>query len=320
MKKALIMTLAVGLLVTGVFASEPMNRLEQAFNAMAEGDNQKALQEFKWCYDHGSKTDASFNGMHIYVIEGMKLLGETYPQAIEVMKVWRDAAMSRVGVPPRITLDFFNVLALNRALNAEELNRQLLQKCEKDAGVKRFASTIIDQPVPGSPTTPEGTLAEAKVASLRLGLEAVVMQLEMATIEYKKIDNEMKLGKGHYADKEVQLDTLVKRLSSTGLTYEESQRYLAMCAVVSNEMEECGERIRILRQDMKNIDDKKLVLIKRDADKIEKEYIEAKKLKMRDKSQALATIETDLGKVKQDLSVLKTEIEKSLTEPASRWD
>ena len=135
--------LVAGLLPVVAFAgdkkSEPMVRLAKAHIAIVKGEKKAALDHLNWCYDNSVNANTKAFGIRGYVIEAMGDLAKTYAPARQGLKARRDTATTKLGTPPKIAPELFDILSINRALGDSARNKTLLDQVQK-AGFKNFSA------------------------------------------------------------------------------------------------------------------------------------------------------------------------------------
>jgi hypothetical protein len=98
-------------------------RWKRAQELVREGDGAEALRELLWCYDVGMVQVTSMRALRLSaVLMQMAMLGERYPQVLEVLRERRDQVRQRVLASES---DFSAVQefgAINRALKDERAN------------------------------------------------------------------------------------------------------------------------------------------------------------------------------------------------------
>jgi hypothetical protein len=82
--------------------SEPDARLKEARALVEQGKQEEALQQFVWCYDHGTEANAKFaRTRDTRVTVAMASLGEKYPPALAALAERRDALAKIVKNAPK---------------------------------------------------------------------------------------------------------------------------------------------------------------------------------------------------------------------------
>jgi hypothetical protein len=170
--------------------AKPMDRLENAFALIQNGENREALAELTWCYDHGAEADPSFVGIrNTYVVDTMALLGRQYPPAIEALRARRDAAMVQVGDPPQISLRFFDAVALTRALGEPDQADELIRRCGDKGGIKQFAkSALTSKKITTATELSTKDIQAARAIKIRAELKRIVVEVKQASEKIATFD------------------------------------------------------------------------------------------------------------------------------------
>ncbi|HUN81787.1 MAG TPA: thioredoxin domain-containing protein, partial [Phycisphaerae bacterium] len=72
---------------------DPMRRQKYADALAQKGNNEEALTEYLWCFDHGLEHGPGYVGVRLsYLLSAIKQLGSSYPPAIVALKQRRDSA------------------------------------------------------------------------------------------------------------------------------------------------------------------------------------------------------------------------------------
>lgn len=130
--------------------SEPKARLTTAYLKISSQSFKEALEDLLWCYDNGAKADPTFDSLrNSLVVDAIVGICPVLPEAVNALETRRAAKLQEVGDPPRIDPAFFDLLALNRALEDDAANDELLQKAAAAGAIQKFSGkTLKSQPPP----------------------------------------------------------------------------------------------------------------------------------------------------------------------------
>ncbi|MFT3867576.1 MAG: sigma-70 family RNA polymerase sigma factor [Nibricoccus sp.] len=106
-------------------------RLKHARKLAEEGRHEEALREFLWCYDIGTRqVSGYFITRHTAVLDGIVALGKSYPQALEALRLRRDAAETKLKEGAN-DLDLGKEFGqINRVLGENQRTRALFDSLE----------------------------------------------------------------------------------------------------------------------------------------------------------------------------------------------
>jgi RNA polymerase sigma factor (sigma-70 family) len=115
-------------------AKNPMKRQEIASKLAREGKFPEALEHYLWCYDEGSKEDASYYGVRgSFLLNAIKDLGQKYPPALEALQKRRDdLSLGITNKTATSQLAMLDLVRLNQAVGEPGANVALFDQLSSD--------------------------------------------------------------------------------------------------------------------------------------------------------------------------------------------
>jgi thiol-disulfide isomerase/thioredoxin len=111
---------------------DPAKRHAHAVELARAGQNEEALAEYLWCFDHGQESIA-FAGIRLAILPGeIKALGRDYPAAIKALEERRDKAEAAVLAGTAAEQNAADMAALNRELGTRERNLAVYDRLKKE--------------------------------------------------------------------------------------------------------------------------------------------------------------------------------------------
>ena len=130
--------------------NDPMARMESASSLAAKGHDAQALEEYLWCFDHGSEARPSFALMQVSVLlDRLKDLASRYPAAQRALESRRDARQTKLlsGTTDRQLAT--ELVRLNEALGQKERNLAVFGRLPvgspaRDAVISLLINQLLD--------------------------------------------------------------------------------------------------------------------------------------------------------------------------------
>jgi hypothetical protein len=253
MKRTWLAALAVGLLASAALAgaelTEPMKHLQQAINLIAQDNHKAAVEELTWCFDKGAQADEAFIGIrNTYVIDLLASVSAKYAPAKEALRIRRDAAMAKVGDPPRVSQDFFDVLALNSALGDTAANDTLIRKAGVDPGVKNFAATVVKPKVSSASGQTSDVWARAEKSHKTLALDVIRDEIIKVKRKIQLAESEIADTKRRYEEIKKELDRTVEAIGTA--VSPQREELMAKASSLVAALDVCGMSIAQQEKDM----------------------------------------------------------------------
>lgn len=136
-------TRAKGKLVTAG-TNDPMVRMEYGKSLAEKGKDAEALEEYLWCFDHGSQARSSFAGVRLGILLScIKDLGARYPaakRALESRRHERQAELSSGTVDQETAIE---LVRLNEALGQKERNLAVFDRLPAESPARDVVSSMI---------------------------------------------------------------------------------------------------------------------------------------------------------------------------------
>jgi hypothetical protein len=191
---------------------DPVTELSEAYDNMANGKYDLALETLIWCFDQGPTIEPAFDALKTTcVIDALSTCVEAYPPALTTIRAKRDAKMSQVGD----TVDFKSpalkdAMLLNIVLADFAKNQELVQHAAKEGTVKKFASAAPPPTIPAfhSPTITkrvQGTVQLIQVADDPTAAETLRLTIGRCGNDLKFVQDEEKVIIKEIADLKAQV-------------------------------------------------------------------------------------------------------------------
>ncbi|QOJ13425.1 MAG: hypothetical protein HRU75_01690 [Planctomycetia bacterium] len=148
--------------------SQASARLSDAYIKISAQQYKEALADLSWCYDNGAKDDPKFESLrNTLVLDAIVGLCPVLPDAITLLESKREQWKEEVGDPPKVDQHFFDLLALNRALEDEPANEALLSRAATSGAIQKFSGRTITARPPAAPKSIAIRDIKSRVESVR---------------------------------------------------------------------------------------------------------------------------------------------------------
>ncbi|MBK8913097.1 MAG: hypothetical protein IPM64_00605 [Phycisphaerales bacterium] len=220
MKRGMCIIL-VGLVASSaVFAqnravSRASARLSDAYIRISAQQYTEALADLSWCYDEGAKEDPRFESLrNTLVLDAIVGLCPVLPEAITLLEAKREKWTQEVGDPPKVDQHFFDLLALNRALEDEKANEMLLSRAANTGAIQKFSGRTLTSTPPAAPKSIAIRDIKSRVESVRNELAVKPCASARAKLDAAKVaaEADAKRAAEEQAKLQSQISTLREQL------------------------------------------------------------------------------------------------------------
>ncbi len=124
--------------------NDAMSRMKLGVALAQKGKDAEALQEYKWCFEHGLEATPGFSGVRLsYLLNYLQSLGKKYPPAQKQLEAWRDERQA--ALPTNVTNGHAvqELISLNNALGDEKKNLALYDELPADSKGRDMARPLL---------------------------------------------------------------------------------------------------------------------------------------------------------------------------------
>ena len=139
---ALALILAPAALAQEPSTKVPLHELSDAYDNIANGKYDEALNTLMWLFEEGPIADPDFTPIKVTcVVDAMATVAEVHPPAMIVIRAKRDAKIATLGATPDLKSPVLHdAMLLNCVLGDYGKNQDLVQYAAKEGTIKKFSS------------------------------------------------------------------------------------------------------------------------------------------------------------------------------------